>query len=123
MEQKPPAAIIEAAHADHLTELPFADTRDFTDADRGFIAALEPCVVKAADGRVVWDNDSYAFVAGDVPTTVHPSLWRQSQLCAKQGLYEVVEGIYQVRGLDLSNISFIEGDTGIFVFDEPATTE
>ena len=123
MEQKPPATVIESAHANLLTELPFADTRDFADADRGFIAALEPCVVKAADGRVVWDNDSYAFVAGDAPTTVHPSLWRQSQLCAKQGLYEVVEGIYQVRGLDLSNISFIEGDTGVIVIDPLISTE
>jgi len=123
MEQKPPAAIIEAAHADHLTELPLADTRDFADADRGFIGALEPCVVKAADGRVVWDNDSYGFLAGDAPPTVHPSLWRQSQLCAKQGLYEVVEGIYQVRGLDLSNISFIEGDIGVIVIDPLVSTE
>ena len=103
--------------------LPFDDTADFDDADRGFIGALEPCVVKAADGRVVWDNDVYAFLAGDAPTTVHPSLWRQSQLCAKQGLYEVVEGIYQVRGLDLSNISFIEGDTGIIVIDPLISTE
>ena len=54
---------------------------------------------------------------------MHPSLWRQSQLCAKQGLYEVVEGIYQVRGLDLSNISFIEGDTGIIVIDPLVSTE
>jgi alkyl sulfatase BDS1-like metallo-beta-lactamase superfamily hydrolase len=123
MEQKPPAAVIEAAHADHLSELPFADTRDFADSDRGFIGALEPCVVKAADGRVVWDNDSYAFLAGDAPTSVHPSLWRQSQLCVKQGLYEVVEGIYQVRGLDLSNISFIEGDTGVIVIDPLISTE
>ncbi|WP_319452576.1 MULTISPECIES: alkyl/aryl-sulfatase [unclassified Mycobacterium] len=123
MEQKPPAAVIEAAHADHLTELPLADTRDFADADRGFIGALEPCAVKAADGRVVWDNDSYAFLSGDAPTSVHPSLWRQSQLCVKQGLYEVVEGIYQVRGLDLSNISFIEGDTGVIVIDPLISTE
>ena len=60
---------------------------------------------------------------GDAPTTVHPSLWRQSKLCAKQGLYEVVEGIYQVRGFDLSNISFIEGDTGIIVIDPLISTE
>ena len=98
MDQKPPTAVIESAHREHLSTLPFDDTTDFHDADRGFIAALEPCVIKAADGRVVWDNDVYAFLTGDAPTTVHPSLWRQSQLCAKQGLYEVVEGIYQVRG-------------------------
>ena len=103
--------------------LPFDDTRDFDDADRGFIAALEPCVVTAADGRVVWDNDVYGFLTGDAPTSVHPSLWRQSTLAAKQGLYEVVEGIYQVRGLDLSNISFIEGDTGVIVIDPLISTE
>lgn len=123
MRQKPPAAVIESAHREHLTALPFDDTADFTDADRGFIAALEPCVIKAADGRVVWDNDTYAFLDGDAPPSVHPSLWRQSGMCAKQGLYEVVEGIYQVRGFDLSNITFVEGDTGVIVIDPLISTE
>ncbi len=123
MEQKPPTDAIAAANRAHTASLPFADTRDFDDADRGFIAALEPCVVTAADGRVVWDNDSYGFLNGDAPDSVHPSLWRQSQLCTKQGLYEVVPGIYQVRGLDLSNISFIEGDTGVIVIDPLISTE
>jgi alkyl sulfatase BDS1-like metallo-beta-lactamase superfamily hydrolase len=123
MEAKPPTAVITAAHAEHLTTLPFGDTRDFDDADRGFIAALQPCVVRAADGRVVWDNDVYSFLDGDAPATVHPSLWRQSSLAARQGLYQVVEGIYQVRGLDLSNISFIEGDTGVIVIDPLISTE
>lgn len=127
MEQKPPTPEIQAAHASHLGTLPFDDTRDFADADRGFIGALEPCVIKAADGRTVWDNDVYAFLHGstpeEAPDTVHPSLWRQSTLAAKQGLYEVVEGIYQVRGLDLSNVSFIEGDTGIIVIDPLVSTE
>ena len=123
MQPKPPTGVIESAHREHLTALPFDDTGDFDDADRGFLGALSPCVVKAADGRVVWDNDAYAFLAGEAPTSVHPSLWRQSQLCAKQGLYEVVEGIYQVRGLDLSNISFIEGDTGVIVIDPLISTE
>jgi alkyl sulfatase BDS1-like metallo-beta-lactamase superfamily hydrolase len=80
-------------------------------------------VVTADDGTVVWDNDVYAFLGGDAPTTVHPSLWRQSELAAKQGLYEVVDGIYQVRGLDLSNISFIEGDSGVIVIDPLVCTE
>ena len=123
MEHKPPTATIEAANRANTSGLPLGDTADFEDADRGFVGALEPCVVKAADGRVVWDNDVYAFLNGDAPDTVHPSLWRQSQLCAKQGLYEVVEGIYQVRGLDLSNISFIEGDTGVIVIDPLISTE
>lgn len=123
MEQKPPSAVIESAHREHFDELPFDDTADFDDADRGFLAALSPCVIKAVDGRVVWDNDAYAFLDGDAPPSVHPSLWRQSQLCAKQGLYEVIEGIYQVRGFDLSNISFIEGDTGVIVIDPLISTE
>ncbi|MEW5810639.1 MAG: alkyl sulfatase dimerization domain-containing protein [Actinomycetota bacterium] len=123
MEHKPPTSTIEAAHRQHLEALPFDDTRDFADADRGFIAARQPCVITAADGRVVWDNDVYDFLAGDAPPSVHPSLWRQSQLVAKQGLYEVVDGIYQVRGFDLSNITFVEGDTGIIVIDPLVSTE
>ncbi|ANE78778.1 alkyl sulfatase [Mycobacterium adipatum] len=133
MQQKPPTATIAAANHAHREDLPFTDTRDFEDADRGFLGALQPGVVTAADGRVVWDNDSYGFLDGEAPDSVHPSLWRQSQLCAKQGLYEVVRasgatgddapGIYQVRGLDLSNISFIEGDTGIIVIDPLVSTE
>ncbi len=123
MENKPPTATIEAAHRKHLASLPFDDTRDFEDADRGFIAAQSPCVITAADGRVVWDNDVYGFLTGEAPTTVHPSLWRQSTLVAKQGLYEVVEGIYQIRGFDLSNMTVIEGDTGIIVIDPLVSTE
>jgi alkyl sulfatase BDS1-like metallo-beta-lactamase superfamily hydrolase len=123
MDQKPPTAVIESAHREHLKTLPLSDTADFDDADRGFIAAQRPCVIKAADGRVVWDNDVYSFLTGDAPTSVHPSLWRQSALAAKQGLYEVVEGIYQVRGFDISNISFIEGDSGIIVIDPLVSTE
>jgi alkyl sulfatase BDS1-like metallo-beta-lactamase superfamily hydrolase len=102
---------------------PTADTADFDDADRGFIGALTPCVVTAADGRVVWDNDVYSFLSGDPPPSVHPSLWRQCMLTAKQGLYEVVPGIYQVRGLDISNITFVEGDSGLIVIDPLVSTE
>ena len=123
MNAKPPTDAIAAANRAHRDTLPFEDNRDFADADRGFIGALEPGVVTGAGGKVVWDNDSYGFLAADAPDSVHPSLWRQSQLCIKQGLYEVVEGIYQVRGLDLSNISFIEGDTGVIVIDPLVSTE
>lgn len=119
------------AATEHITQanerlaqtLPFADSRDFDDAERGFIAALEPGVIRAADGRTVWDVDSYAFLAGQAPPTVNPSLWRQSQLTAKQGLFEVVPGIYQVRGLDLSNVTFVEGERGVIVIDPLISTE
>jgi alkyl sulfatase BDS1-like metallo-beta-lactamase superfamily hydrolase len=123
MDQKPPTPSIEASHAELLTSLPFHDTTDFANAEKGFIAALVPGIVTAADGKVVWESDSYGFLTGDAPTSVNPSLWRQSSLVAKQGLFEVVEGIYQVRGLDLSNITFVEGDTGVILIDPLISTE
>jgi alkyl sulfatase BDS1-like metallo-beta-lactamase superfamily hydrolase len=106
-----------------LERLPFADTEDFDDAARGFVGRREPNAVTAEDGRVVWDNDTYDFIEGDAPDTVNPSLWRQSTLVAKDGLFEVVPGLYQVRGLDLSNISFVEGETGVIVIDPLISTE
>ncbi|MBV8964849.1 MAG: MBL fold metallo-hydrolase [Mycobacteriaceae bacterium] len=123
MTQKPPTPAIERAHKEHLGSLPLDDTADFTDADRGLIATLQPCVIKSDDGQVVWDNDAYSFLIGDAPASVHPSLWRQSMLAAKQGLYEVVEGIYQVRGFDISNVTFVETDHGIIVIDPLISTE
>ena len=96
----------------------FADRTDFENAERGLIARLEPGVVKNSDGRVVFDIDSYtAAVQGDCPDTVDPSLWRQSQLTAIQGLFEVTAGIYQVRGADLSNMTLVESDSGVIVID------
>ena len=123
MTHKPAEQSIAAAHRELSASLPFADAADEEDAARGFIAALSPAVVHAPDGRVVWDNDKYSFLGGEAPDTVNPSLWRQSGLVAKQGLFEVVEGIYQVRGLDLSNVTFVEGDTGVIVIDPLISTE
>jgi alkyl sulfatase BDS1-like metallo-beta-lactamase superfamily hydrolase len=123
MKQNDPTPAVEAAQREVAAALPFSDRTDFDDADRGFLGALEPAVIRAADGRVVWDNDSYAFLAGDAPASVNPSLWRQSQLTSRQGLYEVVPGIYQIRGLDLSNITFVEGDSGVIVIDPLISTE
>ncbi|MDF1602872.1 alkyl sulfatase dimerization domain-containing protein [Nocardioides sp. YIM 152315] len=117
------SSTISRAHGDALGSLPFADERDFEAAQRGYLGRLEPGTVTAADGRSLWDNDSYAFLDGDAPATVHPSLWRQSRLVAQQGLFEVVEGIYQVRGLDLSNVTFVEGETGVIVIDPLISTE
>ena len=106
-----------------VTAYPFDDRADFADADRGFVGALEPCVITNAAGRVVWDNDAYGFLDADCPDTAHPSLWRQGQLVARQGLYEVCDGIYQVRGLDLSNMTLVEGDTGVIVIDPLISAE
>lgn len=123
VNHKPASPSIEAQHAAAYDSLPFADTRDFEDTERGLIARLTPNVVTDEAGTVVWDNDSYAFLQGDAPTTVHPSLWRQSQLSARAGLFEVVEGIYQLRGIDLSNMTIVEGDTGIIVIDTLLSAE
>src|ERR1700728_1066411 len=101
----------------------FDDRTDFDDAERGFVAALTPGVIKAADGRVVWNSDAYAFLDAPCPDTANPSLWRQAQLCVKQGLFQVTDGIYQVRGLDISNMTIIEGDTGVIVIDPLISAE
>jgi alkyl sulfatase BDS1-like metallo-beta-lactamase superfamily hydrolase len=109
MIQNPPSSFVEAAHAASSRALPFGDTADFEDASRGLIATLQPGLITNAAGATVWDADAYGFLEGPAPTSVNPSLWRQSQLVAKQGLFEVVEGIYQVPGLDLSNMTLVEG--------------
>jgi alkyl sulfatase BDS1-like metallo-beta-lactamase superfamily hydrolase len=102
----------------------FADRTDFENANRGLVARLEPGVIKAADGRVVYDADAFTqATAGDRPDTVHPSLWRQSQLTAVQGLFEVTDGIYQLRGIELSNMTVVEGDTGVIVIDPAVSAE
>ncbi|PSK86936.1 alkyl sulfatase BDS1-like metallo-beta-lactamase superfamily hydrolase [Murinocardiopsis flavida] len=101
----------------------FSDRSDFDDADRGFIATLAPATISGPDGNTVWDGDAYNFLDGECPDTANPSLWRQGRLVAKQGLYQVTDGIYQVRGLDLSNITFVEGRTGVIVIDPLISTE
>lgn len=121
--RKPPSATIIEQQRKLLDSLPFSDTQDFDDATRGLVARRQPNAVKTEDGTVLWDNDTYGFLEGDAPETVNPSLWRQSKLAAIDGLFEVVPGIYQVRGLDLSNTSFIEGDEGVVVIDTLLTQE
>ncbi|MEU8133754.1 alkyl/aryl-sulfatase [Streptodolium elevatio] len=106
-----------------MTALDFADRADFDDAERGFVAALSPAVIRSEDGRVIWDGEAYTFLDADCPDTAHPSLWRQSRLCNKQGLYAVTDGIYQVRNLDLSNMTLVEGDTGVIVIDPLISAE
>ncbi|KAK4097043.1 Metallo-hydrolase/oxidoreductase [Parathielavia hyrcaniae] len=122
-EPKAPTATIIKQHSEVKNSLPFADTRDFDDASKGFIATLEPTTVTNSSNVPVWNNDVYDFLQGDSPLTANPSLWRQSQLTAKDGLFEVTEGIYQVRGLDLSNTTFIEGNEGVIVIDPLTSRE
>ena len=116
----------KAANAQLLTSLPFEDQRDFEEAARGFVAPLlNNGQVQSADGRPVWDLSRFAFIkpGSQAPETVNPSLWRQSQLVAQGGLYKLVEGLYQVRSVDLSNITIAEGPAGLVVFDPLISVE
>lgn len=123
---KPATASTVAANQAVLEQLPFADKRDFEDAQRGFIAKPETLTLKDANGKVVWDLESYkSFIKADLPApdSVNPSLWRNAQLNVQYGLFKVTDGIYQVRGYDLSNITFVEGKTGWIVFDPLVSAE
>ncbi|WP_106397499.1 alkyl/aryl-sulfatase [Actinocorallia populi] len=99
------------------------DRTDFENADKGFVGTTSQEAITDAEGRVVWDFGAYAFLDGPCPETANPSLWRQSQLTARHGLYQVAAGVYQVRGFDLSNVSFIEGEQGVIVIDPLLSTE
>lgn len=115
---------VVAQHAATLQALPFSDTRDFDDARRGFIGTIENARITSAQGRVVWSLEPYSFLADEVaPPTVDPSLWRQSRLNMNHGLFEVVPGVYQVRGLDIANMTLIEGDSGVIVVDTLTSIE
>jgi len=103
--------------AEFAQGLPLHDVQDFEDAERGLVGRGDVRQITNEDGRVVWDLDAYAFLDGPAPDTANPSLWRQSQLLTKDGLYEVVPGIYQVRGYDLSVMTVVEGETGVVVID------
>jgi alkyl sulfatase BDS1-like metallo-beta-lactamase superfamily hydrolase len=107
-----------------LEALPFADRQDFEDARRGFLGTLPEVEIRNDQGRVVWSLREYAFLATeDAPPTVNPSLWRQARLNLHNGLFRVVEGIYQIRGFDISNMTLIEGERGVIVIDPLISTE
>ncbi|KCZ54105.1 hypothetical protein HY29_03260 [Hyphomonas beringensis] len=97
--------------------LPLEDTSDFVDATRGLLEQLSEDTITDADGNVVWQINGQDFIEGDSPDTVNPSLWRQERLNSEHGLFEVQDGIYQVRGYDLSVMSIIRGDTGWIIVD------
>jgi alkyl sulfatase BDS1-like metallo-beta-lactamase superfamily hydrolase len=107
-----------------LDALPFADTQDFDDARRGFLATLPEVEIKNDQGRVVWTLRDYAFLADEhAPSTVNPSLWRLARLNLNHGLFQVTDRIYQIRGFDVSNMTVIEGDHGLIVIDPLISTE
>jgi alkyl sulfatase BDS1-like metallo-beta-lactamase superfamily hydrolase len=110
--------------AKNSTVTPPSDAGDFERAKRGFIASLPTGRINDANGRMVVDVNRYDFirVGGPAPETVNPSLWRHAQLNAHHGLFEVADGVWQVRGYDISNITFVKGTEGWVVID-PLTTE
>jgi len=121
---KDAAPATAAANAKVLGELPFADRRDFEDARRGFIAALPEGRVRVPGGGIYWDLRPYKFLDEETaPATVNPSLWRQARLNMANGLFKVVEGVYQVRGYDIANMTVVEGRAGLIVIDALTTAE
>ncbi|MFY7045444.1 alkyl/aryl-sulfatase, partial [Enterobacter cloacae complex sp. ZZL003] len=122
---KDATAATQQANNALFNQLPFSDNTDFTNAHKGFIAPLPQEIIKGEQGNTVWDPQQYAFIKeGDkAPDSVNPSLWRQSQLINISGLFEVTEGVYQIRNLDLSNMTIIEGKEGITVVDPLVSAE
>jgi alkyl sulfatase BDS1-like metallo-beta-lactamase superfamily hydrolase len=121
---KDASAFVIAQQTAMLDALPFSDTADFDDAARGFMGTLDHARIENAQGRVVWSLEPYGFLSDErAPATVNPSLWRQSRLNMQHGLFEVVPGVYQVRGLDIANMTLIEGDTGVIVVDTLTSIE
>lgn len=105
-----------------IDQLPLSNQQDFKDAQRGLIASLDSLVTTNVQGETVWDMDAYKFIQftginGGSPASINPSLWRQANLNNIHGLFKVSEGIYQLRGFDLANMTLIEGDSGWIVVD------
>jgi alkyl sulfatase BDS1-like metallo-beta-lactamase superfamily hydrolase len=118
-----PTTTTKAAQAAVRAALPLDDPTDRANAERGRVAADPEVHVTGADGRVIWSTRDYAFVDGDAPDSVNPSLWRQAGLNGLHGLFEVVPGVHQVRGYDLANMTLIEGETGYIVVDPLTSVE
>ena len=109
--------ITAEANAEWYEKLDFSDRREFANAERGWLDNAEGRIIDGDYNRSVWDLQSYGDLNRDAPDTVNPSLWRNTQLNAKAGLFEVCDGIYQVRGFDMANTTFIRTDHGWIVFD------
>ncbi len=121
---KAPSKFTKEILAKAKITLPFGDKRDFEELEKGFVAPMKELKIMADAGHVAWDMERFQFLNEDREfDSIHPSLVRQSRLNNNYGLYEVVDGIYQVRGFDLSDISFVRGKTGWIVIDPLVTAE
>ena len=117
-----PSAHTAERHAQVQAFLDKMGAEDDADAERGLLAAADDLLIPRVDGGTVWNANAYDFIDGPAPLSVNPSLWRQAGLNNRRGLFEVVPGIYQIRGFDLANMTLISGDTGWIVVD-PLTSE
>ncbi len=109
-QSKPASPATVAAQKVIKSSLPSDDGSDADFARRGFIATLEDPLIRNSKGEVVWDTDKFSWVKGEAPSSVNPSLWRQTGLLAHHGLFKVADGVWQVRGLDMSNMTVVRGD-------------
>ncbi|MBS0253737.1 MAG: MBL fold metallo-hydrolase [Proteobacteria bacterium] len=120
---KPPSAATRAAQEAAARALPADDARDTDFATRGFIASRADPLIRNAAGKPVFNIAAYQFVSGPAPASVHPSLWREMSLLKHHGLYKVADGVWQVRGFDISNMTVIAGKTGWILVDPLVSRE
>jgi alkyl sulfatase BDS1-like metallo-beta-lactamase superfamily hydrolase len=123
LEPKPASEATRAAQKAIAAKLPPEDGRDAEFAARGWLASPADPVIRHADGRPVWNVAAYDWVKGTAPSTVNPSLWRQMSVLSHHGLFEVTDGVWQVRGFDVSNMTVIRGQTGWILVDPLTTRE
>lgn len=121
--QKPASPATVAAQRAALAGLPVEDGRDEAFAARGFVATRIDPIITTAKGEPVWDLAAFDFVGGDAPDTVNPGLWRQMRVIRRHGLFAVADGVWQVRGFDVSNMTVVRGLTGWIVIDPLTTRE
>ncbi len=112
-----------ASNKAFVENLDLDNQQDFEDARRGMVAEAPNSAVISQSGVQVWDASDYDFIVGGAPDTVNPSLWRQAKLNNIRGLFKVDEGLYQLRGFDLANISLIKSDSGWILVDPLTTLE
>ena len=122
LDAKPASAATAEAQKATTDSLPAEDGRDAAFADQGFIATRADPIIKTSDGKPVWNLEAYGWMDGEAPATVNPSLWRHMKLLRKHGLFKVSDGVWQVRGFDVSNMTVVQGQTGWILID-PLTTK
>ncbi len=123
LSAKPPSAATVAAQRQARAALPKESGQDLEFARRGFVTTLKDPVIRDANGKQLWNLDAYGWMTGDAPETVNPSLWRHMSVLREHGLYKVRDGIWQVRGFDISNMTVVAGKTGWILIDPFARRE